>query len=1001
MSEETKSQRLNIALDERQCVPIGSTILSHSLPSQTVGPEKNPIKLLIREYGIPFATEISMDEPRSMVFLEDVSNGGWEAALIKPEKDSQRAVGFEIKPGEFQIADGSPTFRVSEFELDQTKGWIKLPANQQSISKAAFALSDGSEFLAGLSNGGYENDFPQIKGGVPFVYEIHKTSNVAFVHWVNDEGLWETTTFPLDQLRTVDLLREIQVVSSLYQEMLASFREEIGIYNEEVRSGFVSDVPDPLEGIILGENRQERYRNFYLNVLSEIWPPTPDGGEYADDLHISVRFDSGDLSGYTQFGPHNRDLANLTPLEFEQVVDKLGTSDYVRVRAVPPHIISSNITIVPTGGSCVIETQGERTIAEIKKGVEETRLPSQFLPDFARRVAGFGPTITHISGGILGGQDGLVHFNESDMWTEKLVSYGIPKEEAQSIVSTSYERINHALDKRSRLINPRSVMLNINFDELDLNPNIKEWVERLGIPYNPVHRIQEVIYTYVGPRQLELLKNALVHRLGNGGLTQEEMEVARRFLQADFQVRMKQIDHGRWGSMNLPKEVLVGLREPNVDELSKMTEDPAFNLGVRLMRDVNIAQSDGGATALYLGFADLPGDGNRVQHEDRDMGHRFKGKPGEQTFLDSVEAQLNSPARLHRHNVDAHLQYLSSFLVDNKKAKEALVQKKASLLKTIGPIQAEEKKQLGIISQIGGKIDKLTSQKNLQQAFSEIVDYILNPEEVALAPEHRLAVKTLKEQKQKALESILSLSEEELKPADREDIVQIPILINILDAIEKGEQINVDLSAIENELADTQQSAEKSVTDLNSQIALKHQDLTKSRSSLSQSQKTLTVMQPQIQRVELITEKLKIMTDANIFPLSENPIVYHAMNFLWDSDFVFFLNEAARLQSEQKPLREGIDMEISRLQNDMEIRLKTLQGAEDGKRKADELRLSTTDQIKQLKNQRVALREPYTNALRELMLKIFPKLETYLLYLYDKIDDQQAFAMRETRVFSI
>ena len=104
------------------------------------------------------------------------------------------------------------------------------------------------------------------------------------------------------------------------------------------------------------------------------------------------------------------------------------------------------------------------------------------------------PTITHISGAMLGGYDYGVHYWETDMWRERVErEYGINHDEALTLVEEAYQRIHNAVQRRSRLINPRSVIINVNFDELDLNLAIEQWLAQLGLDPND-HRVLEVIY---------------------------------------------------------------------------------------------------------------------------------------------------------------------------------------------------------------------------------------------------------------------------------------------------------------------------------------------------------------------------------------------------------------------------------------------------------------------------------------------------------------------------
>ncbi|MBI3620165.1 hypothetical protein HY214_03430 [Candidatus Roizmanbacteria bacterium] len=272
------------------------------------------------------------------------------------------------------------------------------------------------------------------------------------------------------------------------------------------------------------------------------------------------------------------------------------------------------------------------------------------------------------------------------MWIERLADYGIPLEEATQITNDAYARINQALLRKAKLVNPSANIINVNFDEVPLHQAIEEWMTNLGIQYDPTKRITEVIQTYVGPHQLELLKQALLRRLQSDHLTSEECFKVVDLLAGNVHLRMKQMDHLRWGSMNLPKEVITGRREPTREELEQMESDYMFSLGVKLMNDVYHRLSYPNAPLAAVGFADLPGYGNAVQHESRDAGFIFVGRPGEQRFLDSIKNQLTHPARLHRGNVKEHLDFIKAYTNDTTATKKTLVSEKSALLNVTSPV---------------------------------------------------------------------------------------------------------------------------------------------------------------------------------------------------------------------------------------------------------------------------------------------------------------------------
>lgn len=428
------------------------------------------------------------------------------------------------------------------------------------------------------------------------------------------------------------------------------------------------EVRDPLEGIINGENRHERYKNFILNVLGKIWPRDKDSGEYGDDFWRATRYEEGDISGYTQSSPLARDPINSTPEEFENMALNLGP-DYVRVRSVPPQLLK-RASIMPTGGSCPIETWGMRNMKDIQTGIKKSILKEDILADTAEQIVNLAPTVTHISGALLSGQDASVHYIESDMWAERLVSYRIPKEKAQILIQDAYYRIHEAVARRAKLINPNATVIPVNFDELGLKKAIEEWFNQIGSPYDPNHRIAEVIYTYNGPRQKELLLRALNNIIQVGKLTPEEKEAVVSLLGSEYHVRGKQIDHLRWGSMDLLKEVIIGKREMTPKERVKYQDDPLYRMGIDINRDIFERHKKGNPDVLCVGFADLPYN-TSVQHESRNLGLTFSGNSSNPTekdkFMKSLQKSMdhNNPVRLHRLNIDKHLLFLKAHFLEN------------------------------------------------------------------------------------------------------------------------------------------------------------------------------------------------------------------------------------------------------------------------------------------------------------------------------------------------
>lgn len=782
-------------------------------------------------------------------------------------------------------------------------------------------------------------------------------------------------------------------------------------------------VPDPLEGVIPGENRAERYQNFMVNVLGKIWPNSTASGEYGDDFWRTTRFEQGDISGYTHFSPMARDPLTLTPDEFETAVDNLGTADYVRVRSLPPQLLQPGVSIIPAGGSCVIETWGMRSTADLNAVINHTQdtldqdrnrwqsqlqnpdfdrieqlekkleADKQLLADTARVIVSFAPTITHLSGAMLTGQDWGIHYVESDMWTERLESYGIPKEEAEELTREAYSRINEAVARRAKLINPDATIININFDDLNVSSAVEQWFAQAGIPHNPDFRVAEVMYTYIGPDLLDRLRLALQVRIDTDHLNNHERAVAAAMIQSNLHMRGKQIDHSRWGSMNLPKEVIMGHRDLNPAEQERAEDDCAYSTGIRIMQDVYRRYTAHQANIVTVGFADIPGPRNTVQHESRDVGVDFTGLQGTPEFYESLKKSLTTPERLHRGNVDAHLEFLRSFTVETSTARQALIVEKNGLLAQISPVKAALREDENKCVAAAKSIEKNTAALTMQKNIIALVELLKDGNDANIPDSLRNVIKGLKDQKVLMLATVQKKSSEgkPLTPEDQEDLEEIPVLVELLEVVENGQtEVGVnDLSyrALVKVAATSASIMREVIVQRNAKLVEKEgleQKIVKNRKKLEDLQS----VQDQIVEID---RKIAELGTKPYFPLSENPFVHHAMQFLWDPDFVDFLQQAVSIQERRAAILSEGTAQRSRLQAELEEMRENAKVIEQQGHPINRDLIKTKEAEIQLlnaalKKQETPVKTETNERMRRLMAMIYPKLEAYINHLYGRID---------------
>ncbi len=737
-------------------------------------------------------------------------------------------------------------------------------------------------------------------------------------------------------------------------------------------------IPDPLEGVVEGGNRHERYVNFVETVLGKIWPPTSDSGEYGNDFWRSKRYDrrlqkdaqpNEWIGGYTQFSPQGKDPLNLSSEEFEIFVQNVGTPDYIRVRSIPPQLLISGVSVVPVGGSCALETNSMRTAADIRTCIEvltdklnhsqngtdpstirqEIDHVKELLANFARTSVSMAPTISHASGALLGGSDVNVHYWETDMWRERLEKeMGLDHAEAQKIVQDAYQRIHTIVQRRSSLINPNSTVLQVNFDELHLDPAIKRWAQTMGLDLND-HRVIEVIYTYVGPEQLDLLKNALAEKQQKGKISAAEIGPIEKVMAASLHLRGKQIDHLRWGSMNLPKEVILGLRDMTPDEQNQYDNDYAFRMGIIIMSDVYQRHTSGNPTSIALGFADLPASGNEVQHESRDVGFTFTGQsPAEPVFLESMNQQLHNPSRLNWMNVDEHLNYLRRYTSDNTGQRKLLLARMNILQGQIKPYEAklsEAKKKLDSAEKKVNQYDASIDEQRLIITFARSLTIEGKCNDT---PENRSSAKKIRERAEKSLKNSKDKqSYVYVNDNDQQDIDELPDLIAAMLTVEKGGTPTLTAKA-KKQLEKFPESSEKLTAELEKFKASKRPDIEQAKVEVNSRLTDLEKVARDRQELVNVREQLATKASPNYFPLSDNPFIQHAMQFLWDPDFTTFMKKAVITQ---------------------EARAK-----------------------------KESSKEQSNEQMRILMEQIYPKLEAYIQFLYGKIDYPDD--IKNTRIFS-
>jgi|GEM_PF-3939596 len=717
-------------------------------------------------------------------------------------------------------------------------------------------------------------------------------------------------------------------------------------------------VRDPLERIIEGANRHERFKTFHANYLGHIWPIDVRKGaspsDYAVDMHAVSRLHAGDISGYQEFSPNALNPRTLSASTFEIVVQNLGTPDYVRVVSVPPQL-TEPISVVPTGGSCIVaETSGMRTMSQLEKAEEPLihEPTGQPMTTYvADRLIAMAPTITHLSGAVGSGQDVTIHYEETGMWTAKAKQWGV--ENAEGKVGAAYRRAHEAIQRRASLINPDAVVVPLDFDELPLGEAIGEWFTEHGLEYRPEYRVAEVVYTYKGPKLLEHVQAALIRRLEMDNVPVVVREKLSAILMATHILRIKQNDHLEWGKeMKLPLDVITGGRPLTPEEVADQSDPYFFETATGLMKVIH--DTDPTSTSLLVGMLDLPGYNGTIQHQDRKMGVDFTGQPNDKdttAYLASIEASLDNPRRLHNNNVEEHLAFLTGYLqAEDPTRRLDLIQQKGPLIGKRAEKGKAVKKLDGEIRGLHGTSDTLMKKLHDEMEAHALMEYMITvsdqpPTEAQQARAHRMRSKMAAEM----LTLRTKANEGSITDNEQAELTQLEAVKVAFDAVSDGEK-PVLLDAVHEYIVGmAEESSRIVIEEIPTRQAEIAQTIELKTREQEESQREWEILEADAAALDELIAQEKLPSP---FPLAENPYIQHAMQFLWDSDFVAFM-------------KHSVDLD------------KTF--ATDEKK---------TDPY---------VRADYHNKMRALMATVHQKLEAYVLYMYGRT--QEYPAIRDVRLF--
>ena len=646
------------------------------------------------------------------------------------------------------------------------------------------------------------------------------------------------------------------------------------------------------------------YREF-VNTVGRLWPmreePAQAQNSTATDfwrVQHGKTPEHGDRA-YLMFNPEAVDPLDLTDSDFDTLRQRVG-DDVWRMRAVPPAILKPDEVILPTGGSCAIETAGVRVCQWMKGRVghadAEKAITEQEMAKRVDVLLESAPTVSHVSGGMLTGASHAVHFVEDGLWTSTVEQLGVS--DASKKVKAAYDRIGKALERRAELVNPEATMDFVSFEELDLPTAVGDWMQEVGITPGENFGLAEVMYTYMGPKILDLTRDALRKQYTSSEGREMPLEVAN----ATRATRLKQMDHNTLASMDLPLGHVLRGESLTEEQAARAEEEYPYRACIAIAKDRK--QSAENNPAQVGGFMDLP-YGETILHMTPELGRKSAGNEGAASsdFLVAVDSILEDPKRLTARNIESHYRMLKH-LVDPQLAetRKSLGVQKGTILGEMKKPAHSLKKLLTERTQRKDRVSKLKESIQFADAENRVLFAIIGGEEIEFSnPDVLAAISRLKEQTDSLIGSIrereIGLSAGEvLSELDAADLRDANHFLNVLDSMESSSVIPSQYAKDAEPLIRKYQGKKSKGIERDGQIVAEHE--ARLGVIMSEASKLDEELKPGREKLYELERQMSELPSPT--PLTENPLVIHALQFTFDPNFRAFLTDVAELQDELK-----------------------------------------------------------------------------------------------------
>ncbi len=658
--------------------------------------------------------------------------------------------------------------------------------------------------------------------------------------------------------------------------------------NDAIRAVFNFDQNDPS---VLGTSRAASLFN------------AAQFARYAYDMRSSgeVVTDSKYIESYFSDVPRPFFLVELDKSKLVHLINMYGT-DIMRANIISANLLESDHLPLITGGACILETWSTRLL---NKPILKNN------PGLRREVLNFllqnAPYYSHVTGTMIpGSKEGIsIMYDETFPWFLTIFELGktpdISHNEwnlgvTEEICRAFYDEIYSVTQRRSAMVSGNGLqILRLPFADLRLERDgyLKSWFSEYSacVPpdckeFLPKNYDRDsflgayVRYTYVGPQILNIVKK----RMADIGVDLSKF---------DIHVRTKQEDHLYEGK-RVNRMLLQGIQSEDKGFLEKYAN--ICNLAIYFWNMQNWDRNKNG----FIGFTDLSFKGNIV-HDTINLATGYNNDPKNEEELWDL---LNSPLRLHKGNLDQHLEYLDKY-IDRVYIYEELASQIMGLEEKIKKLEKKlqsisfHAKQRGMIRDI---LTNLGCEKDNGSAKTATINH-------SIAEEGFIKKRVVKELKKQ-----LSLLGKRYGKGT--EVAKVPCSTELFKTLENELAVELDGENIQVSLQNGDKYCDLFkvlANELNSEVIEYDRKASAEKLTLVQLQDEDAQAVKQVHDVPFHYIDLSI-TKPNLFPLRDNMVFCHAIQLSFDTNISSFIIDAQKIEAGNLPIEEKRKLLIRAMQ---------------------------------------------------------------------------------------